>query len=106
MSVESRKIDGAFSPGYWTVQVRRRDDSAGPRYLCHAVSDRQARSLAQTLAQAHEGSRGYDYHRLSAPPESPQPEAGEAVEILSGHIWRQLATLRVGYDRLDPSSDD
>ena len=106
MSVESRKIDGAFSPGYWTVQIRLRDESAGPRYLCQAGSDRQARGLALRLAQAHEGSRGYAYHRLSAPPQGPLPEPGEALEIQSGHVWRQLATLRVGYDRLDAPSDD
>lgn len=105
MSVESRKIEGAFSPGYWTVQVRVRNESAGPRYLCHATSDRKARELALRLAQAHEGSRGYAYHRLSAVPPSPLPGPGEAVEILSAHVWRQLSGLRAGYDRLDPPSD-
>lgn len=105
MSVESRKIEGAFSPGYWTVQVRVRDASAGPRYLCHAISDRQARDLALRLAHAHEGSRGYAYHRLSAVPPNPLPGPGEAVEISSSRVWRQLAGLRVGYDRLDPPSD-
>jgi len=105
MSVESRKIEGAFSSGYWTVQVRVRDESAGPRYLCHATSDRQARELAMRLAQAHEGSRGYAYHRLSVTPPSPLPDPGEAVEILNSHVWRQLARLRTGYIRLDPPSD-
>lgn len=105
MSVESRKIEGAFSPGYWAVQVRLRDDDQGPRYLCHAVSDRQARGLALRLAQAHAGSRGYAYHRLSTEPPSPLPGPGEVIEISSGHMWRQLLTLRVGYDRLDPQSD-
>jgi hypothetical protein len=105
MSVESRKIEGAFSPGYWTVQVRLRDELAGPRYLCHALSDRQARGLALQLAQRQPGSRGYVYHRLTAPPSSPLPGLGEVVEILSSHIWRQLLTLRAGYDRLDPQSD-
>lgn len=105
MSVESRKIEGAFTPGYWTVQVRLRGEAAGPRYLCHAVSDRQARGLALALAQKQAGSRGYAYHRLSAPPQSPLPGPGEVIEVQSGHLWRQLQALRVGYDRLDPQSD-
>ncbi|HEX2562136.1 hypothetical protein [Phenylobacterium sp.] len=105
MSVESRKIEGAFTPGYWTVQVRLRDEAQGPRYLCHATSDRQARGLALSLSKAHADSRGYAYHRLSAEPPSPLPALGEVIEIMSGHIWRQLLALRVGYDRLDPQSD-
>jgi hypothetical protein len=104
MSVRSEHIEGAFSEGYWAVQVRLRGDGAGPRYLCHAANDREARKLAEALAASVGGSRGFSYHRLETAPPAVLPALGQHLE-LSDEAWRSVADKITGYDALNPRAD-
>ena len=105
MSVRSEHIEGAFTEGYWAIQVRLRGDVEGPRYLCHVGNDRQARRLAEGLAKDIEGSRGFSYHRLLAPPAAELPRLGLAIEITDPEQWLQVLERITGYDSLNPRAD-
>lgn len=102
MSVRSEHIEGAFTEGYWAVQVRLRGEAAGPRYLCHAANDREARRLAESLAEQVRGSRGFSYHRLEAPPAAELPPLGGHRELTDPDAWRGVAEKITGYDALNP----
>jgi hypothetical protein len=105
MSHRSEHIEGAFTQGYWAVQVRLRGDETGPRFLCHATNDREARRIAEDLAAGISGARGFAYHRLLAPPPAELPRLGEHVEIVTPDAWRRVTDQIAGDDRLNPRAD-
>ena len=89
----STKIPSLPASGYWTVQVVKRDqDQIGPRYLCRASDDLQARSIAGHLAGSSTAIVGYDYHRIDPDQErrAPALEIGQSVSIDSPDVWASL----------------
>lgn len=61
MRTKSENILRSQKPGYWAVQIRL-NAASGPdaRYLCHAVDDRGASTMAGDLMGGVRNGRGFD----------------------------------------------
>lgn len=76
--------------GYWTIQIVNQDRSQiGGRYLCHALNDRQAQSIALRLAGSGRTIVGYDYHRI-AKPRGSTVAMGQSQSIDSPDAWAAM----------------
>lgn len=87
----------AATDGYWTIQIMNRErNDQGPRFVCHAHDDEQARSMAGHLAGSGRDVVGYDYHRINNP-HGRYARAlgiGESERIVDTETWSVLQAAR------------
>ncbi len=85
--------------GYWTIQVVNADrNAAGRRFVCRALDDFQAQSIAGHLSGSDRGVLGYDYHRIDNPAglHARTLGVGQSEAIFDGDTWAALQSARRG----------
>ncbi len=83
------------SDGYWTIQMICQDRSeVGPRYVCHALDDADARLIAGRLPGATRV--GYDSYRIDNPVGryARALEIGQSESVDDPDLWAVLQSAR------------
>lgn len=94
MSRRSEHIDRPFQQGYWSIQLNSRSDVDGPRFICHAANEREARRRAETLARRTDGVLGFAFHRLDPSvmaSEADLPPLGGYRAVTDPQTWFRLS---------------
>lgn len=94
------RVTDRFSEGFWSIELSMRGHGgAGPRFLCHARNDREARRVADRLKDGRGGVLGFSYQRLAHGvcdyPRAARVGLGQCQEITDSAEWAILETSQL-----------
>ena len=95
MSMTIATSPASASDGYWTIQMICQDRTqVGPRYVCHARDDADARLIAGRLPGATRV--GYDSYRIDNPAGryARTLEIGQSESVDDPDLWAALEGAR------------